>query len=524
MDDDAAQEAFRAARRRPDVRRRSSRPSPTSGSSSTSTSTRTTCTRAGPSRRRSTGSPSSATPTSSDGALWLATEKFGDDKDRVIVRSNGQPAYLSGDLAYYLNKRERGFDRCLILLGADHHGYVGRMMAMCAAFGDKPGENLEIIIGQMVNLLSHGTVVRMGKRSGNIVTLLDLVDEIGVDAARYALVRFSMDVNLDIDVDLWARATSDNPVFYVQYAHARISSILRNAADLGLAGDPAAAQPPHARAGGRAAAGAGGLPAGRRVGGAAARAAPDRALPRGHRVGVPQVLRLLPRAADGRRGARRPPPRPAAAGRRHARGARQRPRAARGHRARADVGGPADRAVPRSRLGARRRGPQEPRLAPRAHRHQPAGPEPVVADRPQGRRRPGRRRGAPARPGGRAHDAGVRPRRGRLPLAGPCLSRAPSPTCGWDVFYAGKAFLCTAVARLDRRGGAQPRRVLTRGAHRRARRRLRPGADRLSRQQQVLPRAAAGRRHRGRPDHRRLLHRDRPAGRDHPRHRARQRA
>jgi arginyl-tRNA synthetase len=176
-----------------------------------------------------------------DGALWLATEKFGDDKDRVIVRSNGQPAYLSGDLAYYLDKRERGYDRCLILLGADHHGYVGRMMAMCAAFGDKPGENLEIIIGQMVNLLSHGTVVRMGKRSGNIVTLLDLVDEIGIDAARYALVRFSMDVNLDIDVDLWAKATSDNPVFYVQYAHARISSILRNAADLGLAGDPDAA-------------------------------------------------------------------------------------------------------------------------------------------------------------------------------------------------------------------------------------------------------------------------------------------
>ncbi len=176
-----------------------------------------------------------------DGALWLATQQFGDDKDRVIVRSNGKPAYLSGDLAYYLDKRERGFDRCVILLGADHHGYVGRMMAMCAAFGDKPGTNLEIIIGQMVNLLSNGTVVRMGKRSGNIVTLLDLVDEIGIDAARYALVRFSMDVNLDIDVDLWAKATSDNPVFYVQYAHARISSILRNAADLGLAGDPATA-------------------------------------------------------------------------------------------------------------------------------------------------------------------------------------------------------------------------------------------------------------------------------------------
>ena len=172
-----------------------------------------------------------------DGALWLASEKFGDDKDRVIVRSNGKPAYLSGDLAYYLDKRERGFDRCLILLGADHHGYVGRMMAMCAAFGDTPGKNLELIIGQMVNLLSHGSVVRMGKRTGNIVTLDDLVDSIGVDAARYALVRNSLDVNLDIDVDLWARATNENPVFYVQYAHARVSSILRNAADLGLAGE-----------------------------------------------------------------------------------------------------------------------------------------------------------------------------------------------------------------------------------------------------------------------------------------------
>ncbi|MDQ6934356.1 MAG: arginine--tRNA ligase [Actinomycetota bacterium] len=169
-----------------------------------------------------------------DGALWLATEKFGDDKDRVIIRSDGNGSYLSGDLAYYLNKRERGFDRCLILLGADHHGYVGRLMAMCAAFGDEPGVNLEIIIGQMVNLLSHGSVVRMGKRTGNIVTLDDLVERIGNDAARYALVRNSMDGNLDIDVDLWTKATSDNPVFYVQYAHARLASILRNAAELGV--------------------------------------------------------------------------------------------------------------------------------------------------------------------------------------------------------------------------------------------------------------------------------------------------
>jgi arginyl-tRNA synthetase len=169
-----------------------------------------------------------------DGAVWLATQKYGDDKDRVIVKSDGHGAYISGDAAYYLDKRERGFDRCLILLGADHHGYVGRMMALCAAFGDEPGVNLEIIIGQMVNLLSHGSVVRMGKRTGNIVTLLDLVEAVGLDAARYALVRNHLETNLDIDVDLWARATSDNPVFYVQYAHARVSSILRNAADLGL--------------------------------------------------------------------------------------------------------------------------------------------------------------------------------------------------------------------------------------------------------------------------------------------------
>ncbi len=170
-----------------------------------------------------------------DGALWLKTEQYGDDKDRVIVRSNGQAAYLSGDLAYYLDKRERGFDRCLIMLGADHHGYVGRMNAMCAAFGDEPGKNLEILIGQMVNLLRDGAPVRMSKRAGTVVTIDDLVGAIGVDASRYALARYSSDSNIDIDLDLWAKASSDNPVFYVQYAHARVSSILRNAADLGLA-------------------------------------------------------------------------------------------------------------------------------------------------------------------------------------------------------------------------------------------------------------------------------------------------
>jgi arginyl-tRNA synthetase len=169
-----------------------------------------------------------------DGALWLRTEQFGDDKDRVVVRSNGMPAYLSGDLAYYLDKRERGFDRCLIMLGADHHGYVGRMMAMCAAFGDEPGKNLEILIGQMVNLLRDGEPLRMSKRAGTLINQDDLVDAIGVDAARYALARYTTDTTIDLDLELWAKQTSDNPVFYVQYAHARLASILRNAADLGI--------------------------------------------------------------------------------------------------------------------------------------------------------------------------------------------------------------------------------------------------------------------------------------------------
>jgi arginyl-tRNA synthetase len=170
-----------------------------------------------------------------DGALWLATEQYGDDKDRVIVKSDGRGSYLSGDLAYYLDKRERGFDRCFIMLGADHHGYVGRMNAMCAAFGDEPGRNLEILIGQMVNLLRDGEPLRMSKRAGTVVTIDDLVEAIGVDAARYALARYSSDSTIDLDLDLWAKASNDNPVFYVQYAHARVASILRNGTDLGLA-------------------------------------------------------------------------------------------------------------------------------------------------------------------------------------------------------------------------------------------------------------------------------------------------
>ena len=169
-----------------------------------------------------------------DGAVWLRTTAFGDDKDRVVIKSNGEAAYISGDLAYYLNKRERGFDRCIIMLGADHHGYVQRLMAMCAAFGDTPYVNLQVLIGQMVNLVQAGKPVRMSKRAGTVVTLEDLVEVVGTDAARYALVRSSIDSNLDIDLDLLQKRTNDNPVFYVQYAHARTHQVARNAAASGV--------------------------------------------------------------------------------------------------------------------------------------------------------------------------------------------------------------------------------------------------------------------------------------------------
>ena len=169
-----------------------------------------------------------------DGAIWLRTTAFGDDRDRVVIRSNGEPAYISGDLGYYLDKRERGFEQNIIMLGADHHGYIGRMMAMVEAFGDVPNVNLQILIGQMVNLLKDGEPVRMSKRAGTIVTLDDLVDAVGVDAARYALVRSSTDSQLDIDLDLLTKRSNDNPVYYVQYAHARTRSVAANAEKSGV--------------------------------------------------------------------------------------------------------------------------------------------------------------------------------------------------------------------------------------------------------------------------------------------------
>ncbi|MEV0724088.1 arginine--tRNA ligase [Micromonospora purpureochromogenes] len=170
----------------------------------------------------------------SEGATWLRTTDFGDDKDRVLRKSNGEWTYFAADCAYYLDKRERGFERVVIMLGADHHGYIGRMKAMAACFGDDPDRNLEILIGQLVNLVREGAPVRMSKRAGTVVTLEDLVDAIGVDASRYALARYSSDSPIDIDVELWTRATRDNPVYYVQYVAARTASVGRNAAEVGL--------------------------------------------------------------------------------------------------------------------------------------------------------------------------------------------------------------------------------------------------------------------------------------------------
>ena len=169
-----------------------------------------------------------------DGATWLRSSTFGDDRDRVVIKSDGEAAYIAGDLAYYLDKRERGFDRCIYMLGADHHGYVPRMMALCAAYGDEPGVNLEILIGQMVNLMSDGQPVRMSKRAGTVVTMADLVEAVGNDAARYALTRSSINSNIDIDLEQLAKRSNDNPVFYVQYAHARTVQVANNAASLGV--------------------------------------------------------------------------------------------------------------------------------------------------------------------------------------------------------------------------------------------------------------------------------------------------
>lgn len=169
-----------------------------------------------------------------DGATWLRTTDFGDDKDRVLVKADGELTYFASDTAYYVDKRNRGFDLCIYLLGADHHGYVHRLRAVAACAGDDPDVNIEVLIGQMVKMMKGGEEVRLSKRAGNIITLEDLVDEVGVDAARYSLIRYPVDSPLTLDLDLLIQRTNDNPVYYVQYAHARIASVIRNAAELGI--------------------------------------------------------------------------------------------------------------------------------------------------------------------------------------------------------------------------------------------------------------------------------------------------
>ncbi len=170
----------------------------------------------------------------SDGAVWLRTTDFGDDKDRVLIKADGELTYFASDTAYYVDKRARGFDVAIYLLGADHHGYVNRLRAVAACAGDDMDHNVEVLIGQLVKMMKNGEEVRLSKRAGTLITLEDLIDEVGVDAARYSLIRYPVDSPLTLDLDLLVKRTNDNPVFYVQYAHARIASVLRNATESGI--------------------------------------------------------------------------------------------------------------------------------------------------------------------------------------------------------------------------------------------------------------------------------------------------
>ena len=170
----------------------------------------------------------------SEGAIWLRTTDFGDDKDRVITKANGDLTYFASDTAYYINKRERGFDICIYMLGADHHGYVNRLRATAACAGDNPDYNVEILIGQLVKIMEGGEEVKLSKRAGTIITLEELVEKVGVDAARYTLIRYPVDTPMVMDIDILRRNTNENPVYYVQYAHARIAGVLRNVGELNI--------------------------------------------------------------------------------------------------------------------------------------------------------------------------------------------------------------------------------------------------------------------------------------------------
>jgi arginyl-tRNA synthetase len=168
-----------------------------------------------------------------DDALWLRTTDYGDDKDRVLIKSDGSPTYFASDVAYHMEKFDRGFKRVIDVWGADHHGYVPRMKAVVAGLGHPP-EDLEVLLIQMVNLLRDGQPYTMGKRSGNFIALREVVDEVGRDACRFFFLMRRSDSQLDFDLELAKRQSNDNPVYYVQYAHARVCSINRNAADQGV--------------------------------------------------------------------------------------------------------------------------------------------------------------------------------------------------------------------------------------------------------------------------------------------------
>jgi arginyl-tRNA synthetase len=169
-----------------------------------------------------------------DGAVWLRTTDFGDDKDRVLIKENGELTYFASDTAYYINKRERGSDICIYMLGADHHGYIHRLRAVAACAGDNPEYNIHVLIGQLVKIMEGGEEVKLSKRAGTIITLAELVEKVGVDAARYTLIRYPVDTPMVMDIDILRSNTNENPVYYVQYAHARIAAVLRNVAELGI--------------------------------------------------------------------------------------------------------------------------------------------------------------------------------------------------------------------------------------------------------------------------------------------------
>ena len=169
-----------------------------------------------------------------EGAIWLRTTDFGDDKDRVLIKENGELTYFASDTAYYINKRERGADICIYMLGADHHGYIHRLRAVAACAGDKPDYNIDVLIGQLVKIMEGGEEVKLSKRAGTIITLAELVEKVGVDAARYTLIRYPVDTPMVMDIDILRSNTNENPVYYVQYAHARIAAVLRNVVELGI--------------------------------------------------------------------------------------------------------------------------------------------------------------------------------------------------------------------------------------------------------------------------------------------------